>query len=283
MTVSTSRSSVLVLVVVGGITAAAAPNLARADTITGYINSNTSYSQTSNSAPTSPFGYFFAMGAFFSGAGDFTTGSATYPGAASPQALSSVGTTELQYQSGYYPSLGSMQTAYPFGTYSMTVSGPAGTQTSAMIYSANPFTGDVPYLTNYSSLAGLNSKSAFTADYNGFTANPATNEAFTFFTVYNATTGAVVLSNDFQSPGSTSTIIPANTLAPGTTYDFELNFDDRITGTDAPDSTFTSQDFDVRTDGSFTTAAAVPEPASMALLGTGLVALASRRRHRKNA
>jgi hypothetical protein len=248
---------------------------ARADTISGYIIDNTSYSQTSNSQPTTPFGYFFAMGAFFSGPGDFTSGSAAYPGPASPQLLSPVSSTEIQYQSGYYPSLAVLHSNFPFGLYSITATGPAGTQTANISYGADYFTADIPYLTNYSSLAGLNPAAKFTVDYLPFTPNPATNLAYTFFTVYNASTGAIVFGNEFQSPTATSTLIPADTLLPDTAYDFELNFDDRIAGVDSVDGTFTQQQFDVRTDGSFTTGPAViPEPAPLAGFGAALALLA---------
>ncbi|MGH7037615.1 MAG: PEP-CTERM sorting domain-containing protein, partial [Stellaceae bacterium] len=105
-------------------------------------------------------------------------------------------------------------------------------------------------------------------------ANPATDLAYTFFNLHNTSTGAIVFTNGFQSPSSTSTTIPANTLAPNTAYDFELNFDNRITGFDSTDGTFIQQEFDMRTDGSFMTGSApVPEPASLALFGGGLLGL----------
>jgi hypothetical protein len=250
-----------------GIGLASVPTMAVADTISGFINDNTSYSQTNNSGPTTPFGYFFVMGAFFSTAGDFTSGSATYPGPGSPQPLASSSPTQLQYETGYYPSLAVLHTNYPFGTYTITASGPAGAQTAKIPYSADYFASPTPYLTNYSNLSGLNPTASFTVTYPSFTPNSSTNLAYTFFTVYNASTGAMVFGNEFQSPSSTSTTIPANTLAPNTNYNFELDFDNRISGTDSADGTFIQQQFDLRTDGSFTTGAA-PSP----VIGQGVSA-----------
>jgi len=45
----------------------------------------------------------------------------------------------------------------------------------------------------------------------------------------------------------------ANTLDPNTQYDFELDFSDRLNGHDDVNNVFTTQGFDVRTDGTFTT------------------------------
>src|SRR5579875_3028059 len=91
-----------------------------ADTITGFIYNNTSFSQTSNAPPVSPAGYFFAIGASFENPGDFTSGSASYPGPGSPQNLPAYGPTELNFNSPFYGSLADLHSDYPFGTYSIT-------------------------------------------------------------------------------------------------------------------------------------------------------------------
>src|SRR5215510_14706894 len=61
--------------------------------------SNISYRQTSVFPPTTPVGYFFDLGIRFANPGDFTNGSVTYPGPASPQALSLSSPTSLFFPS----------------------------------------------------------------------------------------------------------------------------------------------------------------------------------------
>jgi hypothetical protein len=76
-----------------------------------------------------------------------------------------------------------------------------------------------------------------------------------------------------------SVLISAHTLAPGTTYDLDLVYDNRIDAAGAGFTNATSEiAFDTRTDITFTTSA-VPEPSTAALLVIGcVVALIARRR-----
>lgn len=246
---------------------------ALADTITGNVGNNTAYNQTSNSAPTTASGYFFGMYADFSTPGDFTSGTATYPGPDSPQGLSPAGDTRLLYQTGYYSSLALLHADYPFGTYTINATGPAGNQTANIDYSADYFTSDVPYITNFSSLAGSNPAQTFTFYFPAYTPNPATDTAFIFLTISDASGG--VYSADFLPPNSTSVTLPANTLLAYTDYTFELNYSNRITGYDSLNETLTNQLFENRTDGAFRTGGAfnVPEPPTLGLFGLGVLLL----------
>jgi hypothetical protein len=70
-------------------------------------------------------------------------------------------------------------------------------------------------------------------------------EGFTFLTIYDASTDAVVFSDQFLDPSSTDALILAGTLLPDTTYDYELDFSDRLNGYDRKHETFTVQGFDL--------------------------------------
>jgi len=268
------RQFSVVLAVSSGLGLTIATKPAAADTITGYIFNNTVYQQTSNSAPTTPQGYFFDMGLFFDTAGDYTAGSVTYPGSGSPQSLPApAGSTQFDFNSSLYPSLAALHADYPFGRYTITASGgSAGTETSRINYKHDYFAKTVPYVTNFMSLNGLNPAANFSVHFNSFTPNSHV-EGFTFLTIYDASND-VVFSDPFLDPTSTTALILAGTLLPDTTYSYELDFSDRLNKFDKKNSTFTTQGFDLRTDGSFTTGdATTPLPSTWTMLIAGFIGL----------
>ena len=228
-----------------------------ADPISPYLYANIVFNQTSNTSPVASSFDFFSIGATFLTAGDYTSATATYPGFGSPQILSLIAPTRFDFGSPAFTSFSALQTAYPFGTYTVTATGNQ-TTSSSVSYQANYFPSSIPFITNYSSLNGLNPAKDFTVQYNSFTPNVSVTTGFTFLTIWTADTHQVVFQDDFQSPSSTQALIPAGTLAPKTTYTFELDFSDRlIVGS-------TTQGFDNRTDGSFTTG---PTPPVAPVLG----------------
>ncbi len=58
---------------------------------------------------------------------------------------------------------------------------------------------------------------------------------------------------------------------PGQTYTFEVLFSDRISGFDDVAGVPTTQFYDTRTDAMFSTASAVPEPSTWAMLLMGFL------------
>jgi PEP-CTERM motif len=131
---------------------------------------------------------------------------------------------------------------------------------------------NTPLVTNFSALQGLNAADAFTVDLNGMVVSPnATPDANNiYFFIYNASTNAQVFS-DAGPPTVTDFVIPGGTLAAGTSYYYNLVYDDRIVGTTSGDSPITlTQFYDIGTAGDFSTAAgAVPEPSTWAMLIIG--------------
>jgi hypothetical protein len=219
-----------------------------------------------------PTGAFFNAGAQFSPAGEYDQASVSYPGPGSPESLPL--TTPTTFGNGpSFPNQAAMDAAYPFGTYNFNVSSTSGPQAQAasVNYTEDAYTSDIPQLTaaSFNALLGLNTGlSSLTLSFNSFTPNSLATDAFTFFTIFRSSQGCA-----FLSPSSTSCTISPQALTPGTTYTWELDFSDRIE-TSTNFAYFTYTDFDVRTDGTFTTAAsAVPEPSTWALMMVGFAAI----------
>jgi hypothetical protein len=220
-------------------------------------------------------GAFFNAGLDSMHAGDFATVTMNYPGPASPDGLPQNSPTNF----GEGPSFSdqaSMDAAYPFGDYAISASGgTAPNQIITLHYTADAYTGDLPFLAgpSFDALQGLKtSQSSLALAFDSFTPDPSATSAFTFFTIFGSQTCG------FLSPSATGCSIDPRKLAPGTTYTWELDFSDRVES--FPNGTLTGVNFDVRTDGTFTTA--TPEPASwaMMLLGFGALGAAMRSRRR---
>ena len=262
---------------------------AKADITSFDIGFNIENNQTGPST-VSPYGTFFSVYAYIPATGDYTSGTLTYPGSGSPQALSpgSFAGPNVFYQTPYLANQAALDAAYPFGTYTIQASGgtdPLQPSSSVGIdYTANAY-GNTPALTagSYDALQSLHPALSDTVDFNTFMPNVDTNESFIFLNVYLVSTGADVFSDNFLPSSTTDVVIPGGTLAANTAYSYELIFDDRILGTDINGSGIaTQQEFDTRTFGDFTTGSAtVPEPSSLALglIVLGFVAHRLRRRY----
>jgi hypothetical protein len=233
---------------------------------------NISYMQTSAAAPVTPFGYFANIGGDFQTAGDFDSVTASYPGAGSPQTLAIKG-TNFNFGSQYDATQNAQQTDFPYGVYTVTASNSVTNtvQNGTINYSADYFTSAIPALTanSFNGLSGMNPTNGYTVAFNAFTPDPNVSVGLTFFSIFDASNNLVFTSGGL-SAAATSVYIPLNTLLVNSAYTFELDFTDRIIGYDAVNNVNTLQGFDVRTDGAFTTAAAVPLPAAFWLFGSAL-------------
>jgi PEP-CTERM motif len=246
---------------------------------------NISYEQTGNGPSLTLIGTFFSADLNSIDPNFYTSASFTPPGG-SPTALTATsGSTDYHFQTALFSNLAAMQTAYPFGTYTFSGTN-GGTDTATLDYTANDYASTIPFLTgtDYSSLQGMNASQAFSFTLSPFTPGTANAGSFLFFTITDITTNTTVFNEGFLPSTTNSIFLPGGTLTAGDSYDYEIDDSDRddVSGTGAPNDP--QLGFDVRTDGTFTTAPAVaavtPEPSSLILLGTGILCLATLIRRR---
>lgn len=259
---------------------------ARASILDYDIFKVVAYSQTTNSQPSTPIGYFGTVGVISNNTTDFTAGQVTSASPLSPMTLSLSGGTGT-YQSSLLASMASLNTDFPDGTiYTYQISGGTlGTETATLSTPASDeYSATVPYFTNggFTSLQGVDASSAINLTWNAYATPAGVNTPLTFIGITQVSDGASVFgvsgSNTF-----TSTMVAANTLLPDTEYDLDIVYSARNTTANAGFSTasaFTA--YDVRTDLVFTTAPA-PEPSSFVLAVLSGLGLAGCRRWKSKA
>jgi hypothetical protein len=242
-----------------------------------YTFKNLAYSQSGPSGSVIiPTGTFFNAGADLQNPGDFDSVTVTYPGSGGPQALPQIGPTSFGIGPSF-PNQAAMDAAFPFGAYIITAtnSGTLATDTETLNYTADAYAGNIPALTgaSYDALQGLHTSSpSLTLNFNTQDANPLATSSFTFLTIFNSP-----LSCDFLAASATSCTVDPQDLLPGTTYTYELDFSNRIET--SASGVLDGVDFEVRTDGTFTTA--IPEPSTWAMMWLGLGGLGAALRLRR--
>jgi hypothetical protein len=198
--------------------------------------------------------------------------------------LSQTSATVYSFQTPGLPSQAVMDLLYPPGLYVMTGFNGSTTDTTSFSYTLDDYP-SLPYLTgtDYSSLQGMNASQPFTFHFSPDVTGSNATDSFIFFTIFDFTKNAFVVTDNFLNPSTTSVTVAANTLTAGDSFSYELDFSNRDL-VPSPGAVFDAQlGFDRRTDATFTTApAAVPEPSTLALLGVGSLAarIAKRRRER---
>ncbi len=213
------------------------------------------YSQTTASPPTKLLGYFFTDRAFLKTAGDFTDGTLKYPGPKSPATLSLMNPTLLQFGSGYSATRATLDAAYPFGTYTTTISASdtGASQIVSLSHTTDAFSASIPAYSpaTFTGMQGMNARSAFVFNFNSFIKGNVANTSNVWFTLTNTATNQVVFNTGALASTTTSVSVPANTLLPNTQYRVSVNFDNRIVGKSG--TTRTEQGFDLFANATFTT------------------------------
>jgi hypothetical protein len=242
------------------------------------IGLNPTFQQTGATTVVATGGFFSAR-AFLDSASDFDGGTLTFPGAGSPAALTPGDGATLAFGDSA-ATMAALNAAYPFGTYAfhLTNSATSASQDASLDYSIIADALSVPALTaaSFNQLQGLNAGSGFNFDFDAFEQNPDASEGFLFLNVFGADGKNVFSVNPDVS--ATSIFMPGGTLAAGQTYTFDLIFDSRIVDNsgDVPTEIF----FDSHTSGDFSTAAAVPEPSTWAMMIIGLAGVGAALRRR---
>ncbi len=248
------------------------------------IGLNPSYQQTGATTVASTGG-FFSGRIFFTNASDYASGTLTWPGADSPQALGAQPGPALIYQPSSYSTLAALNAAYPVGAYSFSIGGgtqPSQTDTINYRVAADS---NVAQLTaaSYNAVQSAKAGQALAIDLAEAMA-PSGNatSSFVFLTLYDISSGfSVAYSTVAPDISDTSFLVPGGILKAGDQYELDTNFSDRIGGTDG-NGVSTTIFFDTHTDVLFT-ASAAPEPAAWALMLAGVAGLGGALRRRRTA
>jgi hypothetical protein len=229
-------------------------------------------------------GGFFSGRAFFTNTTDFDAGTLTYGGPGSPAGLTAGSSPPSLTLGGSNASFSALVDEFPTGDYTFDLTGGTLGPAKFVINYAGDAYSNTPELTaaSFNALQGLNAADSVTLDFNAMdvspNATPGANNIF--FSIVDSSDTPVF--NATLSTTDTSVTIPGGTLAAGETYSFDLLFDDRIVTQDDQGVPVT-QFYDTHTDGSFSTAGAVPEPSTWAMLLIGFVGLGVGIRRRTSA
>jgi hypothetical protein len=258
-------------------------HVAPADAAVTYFRwfKTANYIQTSVVQPLTPH-YYGDVDVIFDNPLDLTGGTVTSSSSFSPMHLSKSSPTFANYEM-TFTFLAGLDVNFPnSSSYSYNIiGGLLGNQSASLTPPPSDlFPTAVPFLTGtgYEDLQGMNSSVPLSLTWSGFTPVAGINTPLIFLDITRVSDGQV----QFERRGDNtlnSVLIPAQTLAPGTTYDLDLVYDNRIDTAGAGFTNATSEiAFDTRTDVTFTTSA-TPEPSTAALLVIGcVVVLIARRR-----
>ena len=195
-------------------------NLAKADIEFAYIIKEKEYSQTENTAPTTPQGWLSAAGV--SGDGLVTGATVTYPGSGGPINMPGAdGEYELDSDDQEYLTQAALDAAFPNGNVSLSI-----TDNGSMI-NLGPFalTGDAypitPHIENAVEFKTSDLLQNFTLNWNAFSGSNDGDQVLV--QIWDNTNDNDLLM-EFLDRSATSFVIPGGTLVADRNYDLNITF-----------------------------------------------------------
>jgi len=226
--------------------AALVPSVALADVYTYSIDRFVSYTQTSNSQPTTPETWVLLA---FLGTGvenELLSAAVSFnapPIVSHALDLSSDPThTYAYFSSAYYPDEASSLLNFPGTTYTFTVDRGAGPETADMFLAEDLYSLEVPYLTGgtFDSMQHLDATQPFNGTINGFTMAAGTTDGLTYLAVVeDGAPGSIWTA--VLAPGETAFQIPAGLLTPDRNYSIGVSYIDHLLIENAGFGTASSQ------------------------------------------
>ncbi len=244
---------------------------------------NAAYGQTSAAQPTTAYSWDFGARIFSNADGDVTAGNVDLPVSVGGSiSLSAAGPRSAQLLDYGYADQAAIDAAYPDGTYDYSVtSGTLAGQSGSLTVPVSVYSDQVPYLTG-SSFADLQSATAgnsVNVTWDAYTVSSTPTYQLVYFNVFDFTTSSYVVDASGTNGVYGSQSIDGSVLVAGHHYGWSLYFDPRFewanSGFNGTAASIVG--FDRVTNGDFTVAA-VPEPASFAVLGLGALGILKRRR-----
>jgi hypothetical protein len=250
-----------------------------------YVNQfrNVAFRQTADTTVVDNGAFFSASIVAAAGAvGVYSDGVMSFGDPDSPSLTglsSNDGGASFSFQTPTLASQALMDATYPVSTaysFALNPGGPVAT----LVAGAAAYPLSAPQLTgsSFSALQGMNAAAPVTLTFSPFGVAPGATEALVFFSIYDQTTATWVYPVSFGAPSTNGVTLGANLLAAGHSFTFELIYSDRVQSVGDGANFAPQLGFDFRTDGDFSTAAAVPEPATWALMLGGVLALGLRHR-----
>lgn len=242
------------------------------------ILKNAQYTQISAAQPQNAVSWDFIARIFTDVDNEVTAGTLSFPG--NLRTLTPVGPRLVRYAQFGFPTEPDLENAYPATTYffNATAGSLAGQSGSAPEFIPVRAT-EVPYLTgnSFADLGNATAGQSVTVTWNPYTVPAPVTHQLVYFQLFE--NGVLKRDVAGQNGAFTSYTIDGGDLVAGNSYRWSLFFDPRFQGNNGGFGGTASfvESFDSITSGTFSVRP-VPEPASLAALGLGALAVVRRRR-----